>query len=125
MPGTQLQTLQDDLAAKIKEVEESLKENNNGLLPSPTKKLSEQIKELVAAQSQKPQVPSIAAGKTPTSSSSSVQRYFTKKRYNEVKGVNKQTEQISVLVSICTQEFQLTPEFLFRKAAKKNFHQPH
>jgi hypothetical protein len=50
-----------------------------------------------------------------------VQRYFTKKKYTEVKGVNKQTEQISVLVSICTQEFQLTPEFLFEKIDQGRF----
>ena len=57
MPGTQLQTLQDDLGAKIKEVEAVHKENNHGQLPPPPKKVSEQIKELVAAQTQKPQVP--------------------------------------------------------------------
>jgi hypothetical protein len=57
MPGTQLQTLQDDLGAKIKKVEAVHKENNHGQLPPPPKKLSEQIKELVAAQTQKPQVP--------------------------------------------------------------------
>lgn len=30
VPGTQLQTLQDDLGAKLKEVEAVLKENNHG-----------------------------------------------------------------------------------------------
>lgn len=86
--------------------EEELKRENGGVLPPKPRSLIEQIEELIQQQRQA-SLASEPASRAPQ------RRYLTKKQVADFKGMTRQVDQISALVSICQQEFQLQPNFVY------------
>lgn len=87
----------EDLERKIKQVESEIKAKNEGRLPDKPKGLSEQIQEMIKVV---PQTPTSSVRGVP-----SADKYLTKKRCEQLKGIASSSEQISILVSVCMQEF--------------------
>lgn len=40
-------------------------------------------------------------------------KYLTKATVDKIKGIQKQTDEISILMSVCSQEFMLQPNFTY------------
>ena len=95
------------LEARVAQAEEELKRENGGTLPPRPRSILEQIEELIQQQKQ------ASLASESQLSAAPQKRYLTKKQVADFKGMTKQVDQISALVSICQQEFQLQPNFVF------------
>eukprot|EP00347_Sterkiella_histriomuscorum_P005806 403355199 len=133
----------EDLNSKLSLIEEDIKQRNNGELPQPPRSLSDQIEELIKIYSQRgSQIKKTQANLDTANQSQSMavqqnqmslpdqnltemqknerlfkqalKKYVTDKKLNQIKGCTRTTEQISLLMQICQQIFQLSPSFQYK-----------
>jgi hypothetical protein len=104
----------------LTEAEAEIKLKNDGALPERPKTLSLQIEELLNLKNKPNSSDSgiSQVGKGPSSGqgiaeTTKKKRYHTKMTADKIKGLSKQTDEVSILVTVCSQEFMLQPNFVF------------
>ena len=111
-----------DLDKKIKEIELQLRAKNDGNMPEIPKPMSQQLEEFLSGStiisgtdqmSKSGNEPSQMQNGQPSFKSGKL--YITDKRLVDLRGIKSDTDQVSALVHMCKQAFQLEPTFDFEE----------